>query len=599
MHAAIHPSEYPSKMTHTKKTKRIQTLFLIISTVATLVLSPLQAHAIDQKIDVSQLKMPAGMSLSVDKVVSEYGGSNLYLNLTTPTLPDKSLLKVPSLKITGSPSSIVWPAEHQEFFYINPDNPQLYIRLAETDITQAVYSITISGTATLETRSDLLYPASYSPTISAFAALGLEVTGGNKVYVSDGTFGIYVMAKTKSGIDPVNIIISSSSVTALGLNPIPLTLLRREILVGATPVEIDLGSTNTDLWSNLKGSQVNTSVRVISPSTIENRIVSIPGLTSGEPSKVYYDLATDTSSIYLELKNTGTKALNFDQSGLKVIDLGTGKTVATLNSYAKYVYSPVATKGNEEGLSSIFFEFKNDFSENKKLAIIGTIKPATPSSLDTKGFKIPSGFKIDSPTFYSYGYDEIKKLTSIYVTIKKTGKVSTSLALSELKIPSGKIDKSNPFVTPYFDEPTNVTTYTFIAGTIKGDVRSGKKLSASGKVSSVVRTEFSQSTTLDSSLSKVLFDAYSIVEPEYWVYDSKKKTTTVQAYFGNSNIPETTIYACNFIVKLNEKNITQKSTSFTIKKDLNGPFGVAIIPGDVRVKAGIVNISGQFSASKC
>ena len=578
-------------------------LVAVVSFISSIFVSPASANEIT--IDTSGVKVPAGITFAVGGVKgSEDGYSELLVTIESTLAPTSKVLTFKDFKISGIYDDPNARPQRIQYFYGDSFNQQLNLYLADLDITGMKRNIVISGTGTLEDRSDIAYPKSYAPVIAALDAMGLEVTEGSNTWSSNDTYGYYVLAKLKSGVSPFQIKVKSTTLSANGVAVEALNINSRPELMGVEPVEIDLGSGLVDPSIKLTGVTLSSVFSKYIPSTITSSITLPAGITSEgiQNDKIYYYSEDKKSYISLLLKNTTNKTISVDLATLKVVDkaTGTAKTVATVDK--TYSLVSIQPSTGPEDFTYVNFVGAGDLTENLTLDVQGTLGSATPSKFNLSNVKVPKGYKLLPLNFNNMSYDAKKKTTSVYLFVTKSGTSEDSPALSfkNIKLASGKSSTTYLYAGPYTDNDKDIQIYSHDIGSFTGDVRTGRTLTLSGTIEAIARTKYTNTATFsENDKGKIPYSNAS--SAEYWKYSAKTKTTSISHYFypeEGSNV--LTVYSCNLKILLNGKAI--KAPVVGTKIDMaaqNREVVIATLPGDLRVKGGTVEVSGNYSLEPC
>ena len=577
-------------------------LFAVISIISSLFTSPAAAN--DITFDSSGLKVPAGITFTVDGITSQYGASYLLVSVSSTINTDSKILTFKDFAISGIPIGTNPGAQKIQYFYGDSLNQQTYLYLLEGDITAQKLNLVITGNGTLENKSDISYPRSYNSVISSLDAMGLEVTEGFNSVNADAQYSYYVLAKLKPGIAPFRIKVESASISANGLLATPLRGFWGPILMGTDPVDINLGYSSVDASINLTRVAIKAEFSVYSPSSVTSTILLPTGIAH-EPiahGNIYYDDVRKKSEINFYLKNTSEKTISIDVGKIQAIDTSNGgnKVVATLDKDYGLVSIKPSTSPDDYAYLSLTGD--GDLTQNAQLNIAGSADIAIPSKFDVSKVKLPRGYQILPIDFSNLGYDPKKKATFLYLSISKPGTSASAAALSflNMKLESGKISTTYLYAGPYTSNDKTLQYYSHEIGSINGDVRSGKKFTLSGNVVALARTKYTNTATFLKNDEEALAQSYPST-PEYWKYDSKTKTTSItQSFYLNNQPSVVTIYSCNLYISHNSKAIKPITSGTKIDSETSdGEVVIAIVPGDLRVKGGNVQISGSYSLQPC
>ena len=577
-------------------------LFSVISITSSLFVTPASASEIT--FDTSGLKVPAGVTFSIDGVRFENGYSQLYLTFSTTQDATSKVLAFKDFEISGIMNGTNPVAQKIQYFYGESFNISNSVYLLEEDITAKKLNLTISGTGTLENRSDIAYPKSYSRVIASLDAMGLEVTEGYNTWSSDNKYGYYVLAKLKAGVAPFQIKVKSATLSSNGVVAESLEVFNQPVQMGVDPMEIYLGSGLVDPSIKLTEVSLDAVFRIYTPSALTSSISLPTGITSEALTKnnIYYDSVRNKTEINASLKNTTDKTISVNFAKLKVVDKssGTAKVVATADKNYSLVSIEPGT-GDNVG-AYINFSGDGDLTENLALDIEGKVEIATPSKFNLSKVKLPKGFKLLPINFSNMGYDPKKNETFVYLYISKSGDSADSPALSfkNLKLTAGKTSTTYLYAGPYTDTVKGLQFYSHAVGSFKGDIRIGKKPTISGAVVAVARTKYTNTATLaknDEGVSTEL----NVIPAEYWKYNAKtKKTSVLQYFYSEQESSVATIYSCNLKILLNGKSIKAPETGTKIgSAPSNGQVVIATLPGDLRVKGGSVEVTGNYSLQPC
>jgi len=499
-------------------------LLAVISIFSSLFVTTASASEIT--FDTSGLKVPAGVTFSIDGVRFEGGYSHLFLTFSTTQDTTSKVLAFKDFEISGIMNGTNPVANKIQYFYGDSFNVQNSILLLEEDITAKKFNLVISGTGTLENRSDIAYPKSYSRVIAALDSMGLEVTEAYNFWGSDNEYGYNVLAKLKAGVAPFQIKVKSATLSSNGVVTETLKVFNQAFQMGVEPVDINLGSGLVDPSIKLTEVTLDAVFTVYTPSTLTSSISLPAGITSEALTKdsIYYDSIRKKSEINILLKNTSDKTISINLAKLKVVDksTGTSKVVATIDKNYSLV-SVQPTTGTED-FSYVNFTGDGDLTENLALDIEGTVEIATPSKFNLSKVKLPKGFKLLPINFSNMGYDPQKNITLVYFYISKPGQSADSPALSfkNFKLTSGKISTTYLYAGPYTETVKDLQFYSHEVGSFKGDIRTGKTLTISGDIVVIARTKYTNTATLAKNDEGVITEP-NIIPAEYWKYDAKQR----------------------------------------------------------------------------
>jgi hypothetical protein len=482
--------------------------------------------------------------------------------------------------------------------------------LIDEDITEKKLNLVISGTGTLEDRSDISYPNSYTSVIAALDAMGLETTEGSNTWSSDDTYGYYVLAKLKDGVAPFQIKVKSSTLNSNGVVAEELKISDQPVLMGVEPSEINLGYGFVDPLIKLTGVTLKTVFAKYTPSTISSSLTLPDGIRyeKNDYERVRYDSTTKKSSINILVKNITDRTISVNSSKLKIVDKSTSpaRVVATVDP----IYSLISMRPSVGPDDYVYLTFSGDgdLTENLTLEAQGNFERATPSKFDLSKVKIPKGYKMLPADFNNLTYDPKKAITLVGLIITKPGVSENSPALSfkNIKLSSGKSMTTFLYSRAFSDRDRNMQYYYHEVGSLKGDARTGKTLKFSGNIEAVTRTKYTNTATLDTNIKDLVSNK---VDPEFWNYNAKTKSTSITHYFSSPYSPNDsnneskigTIYSCNLKILLNGKTIKAPVAGIKLDSggDSLGAFVIATLPGDLRVKGGTVVVSGNYSLAPC
>ena len=574
-------------------------LFSVISITSSLFVTPASASEIT--FDTSGLKVPAGVTFSIDGVRFEGGYSQLYLTFSTTQDATSKVLAFKDFEISGILDGSNPVAGKIQYFYGESFNISNSIYLLEEDVTARKLNLVISGIGTLENKSDIAYPKSYSRVIASLDAMGLEVTEGYNAWGNE--YSYYVLAKLKTGVAPFQIRVKSATLSSNGVVVDTLKAFNQPTQMGVEPVEIYLGSGLVDPSIKLTEVTLDAVFAVYTPSTLTSSISLPAGITSDGLTKdsIYYDSLRNKSDINIVLRNTTNKTISVNLAKLKVVDKssGTAKVVATADkNYSLASVQP--STGNNEG-AYINFSGDGDLTENLALDIEGKVEIATPSKFNVSKVKLPKGFKLLPIDFNNMGYDPKTNTTLVYFYMSKSGKIADSPALSfkNIKLASGKTSTTYQYAGPYTDTVKGLQIYSHEVGSFKGDIRTGKTLTISGDVVAIARTKYTNTATLAANDEGVIADI-NVLPAEYWKYNAKTKTTSITQYFyAEKESSVATIYSCNLKILLNGKSIKAPEVGVKVDSVTYGQVVIATLPGDLRVKGGSVEVTGNYSLQPC
>lgn len=576
-------------------------LFSVISITSSLFVTPASASEIT--FDTSGLKVPAGVTFSIDGVRFENGYSQLFLTFSSTQDATSKVLAFKDFKISGIMNGTSPVGEKIQYFYGESFNISNSIYLLEEDLTASKLNLTISGNATLENRSDIAYPKSYSRVIASLDAMGLEVTEGYNAWSSNNEYSYYVLAKLKTGVAPFQIRVKSATLSSNGVVAETLKVFNQPTQMGVEPVEIFLGSGLVDPSIKLTEVTLDAVFAVYTPSTLTSSISLPTGITSEALTKdsIYYDSVRNKSDINIVLKNTTNKTISVNLAKLKVVDKSSGSAKVVATADKNYSFASVQpSTGNNEG-AYINFTGDGNLTENLVLDIEGKVEIATPSKFNVSKVKLPKGFKLLPIDFSNMGYDPKKNATLVYFYMSKSSEGSDSPALSfkNLKLTAGKPSTTYLYAGPSADKVKGLQFYSHEVGSFKGDIRTGKTLTISGDVVAIARTKYTNTATLAANTEGVVAEPNAI-PAEYWKYNAKTKTTSITQYFyAEKESSVATIYSCNLKIFLNGKSVKAPEVGGKVDSVTYGQVVIATLPGDLRVKGGSVEVTGNYSLQPC
>ena len=580
-------------------------LIVIVSFISSLFVSPASANEIT--FDTSGIKVPAGITFNVDGVNSENGYTELLITIKSTLAPTSKVLAFKDFEISGVSDEPNQRPQRIQYFFGDSFNQQETRNLSDEDITGKKLNIVISGTGTLEDRSDIAYPNSYASVIAALDAMGLEATEGYNTWSSNDTYGYYVLAKLKAGVAPFQIKVKSTTLSSNGVVAETLKVTNQAELMGVEPVEINLGYGFVDPSIKLTGVTLKSVFAKYTPSTISSSLALPDGVRyeKNDYERVYYDSATKKSSINILVKNITDRTISVNSSKLKIVDKSTSpaRVVATVDP--NYSLISMWPSVGPDDYVYLTFNGDGDLTENLTLEVQGNLERATPSKFNLSKVKIPKGYKMLTPDFNNMYYDPKKAITQVSLIITRPGisDDSPTLSFKNIKLTAGKSSTTYIYSRPYSDRDRNAQYYYHEVGTFKGDVRTGKTLTFSGNIEAIARTKYTNTATLDTNIKNL---ESSKVDPEFWKYNAKTKSTSIKHYFdssyGSNNESKVgTIYSCNLKILLNGKTVKAPVAGIKLNSggDSLGAVVIATLPGDLRVKGGTVVVSGNYSLSPC
>jgi hypothetical protein len=583
-------------------------LIVVVSFISSLFVSPASANEIT--FDTSGVKLPVGITFAVDGVSSEDGYSQLLITIKSTLAPTEKVLAFKDFEVSGISNEPGQGLQRIQYFYEESFNQQITRWLIDEDITAKKLNLVITGTGTLEDLSDISYPDSYTSVMEALDAMGLEVTEGYNAWNDRNEFGYYVLAKLKAGVSPFQIKVKSSTLNSNGVVSEELKVSNQPVLMGEDPAEIYLGYGFVDPKIKLGAVTLKAVFAKYTPSTISSSLTLPDGIRyeKNDYERVYYDSTTKKSSINILVKNITDRTISVNSSKLKIIDKSTSpaRVVATVDP--NYSLISMWPSVGPDDYVYLTFSGDGDLTENLTLEAQGNLERATPSKFDLSKIKIPKGYKMLPPDFNNVNYDPKKAITQISLIITKPGVSENSPALSfkNIKLSSGKSSTTFLYSRAYSDRDRNMQYYYHEIGSLKGDVRTGKTLTISGNVEAIARTKYTNTAALDTNIQNLVSNK---VDPEFWKYNAKTKSTSITHYFYSPYSPDSsnneskvgTIYSCNLKILLNGKTIKAPVAGIKLDSggDSLGAFVIATLPGDLRVKGGTVVVSGNYSLAPC
>jgi hypothetical protein len=592
---------------------RLPRLFVVVFIILNLFTLPASSDE-NSTYDTTDLSVPEDVSYTVDGI--EYDGNYSYLMITIDTSLDTTskFLYFNDFKIEGLPESEEpAPPALQYFdgdsFYENEGSfySQVQIYLSEQDLASESFDLVISGNGTLEDKGDISFPDSYSSIVDKLDALGVEVVDGNNTWSVDAEnenqFGFYVTVQLKEGVEPFQLKVKSSTLAADDMDPEELNFPQNPISIGTEEVEIDLGYSSVDPNINLIGTTLDADFEVYSPSTIKSEVVFPSGLRAMDNGEYYYDKAANKTYVNLALKNTTKSSISITVASIIVVNskVDAKKSVATVTKENGLITVPSdSVPSNSPAMIQLVGN--GDLTQNRKLIIKGKATVVVPSKLDLTKVTVPNGLTIMPIDLSNFDYDLKTDKTTLYLEIrsKKADKNAPALSFENITSTTALVKSVNPFAAPFVSDINKVNTYFAEIGTFKGDVRVGKKLALSGNVTSFARTKYTNTATLNPQNDSIGI-SQDPVQPEYWKYDAKKKTTTVFQYFWpDESTKSATIYTCNLKIVLNGKAVKAITKGTTFNAPFTEPqITIAVLPGDLRVKGGTLAVTGNYTLQPC
>ena len=405
-------------------------LIVIASFISSLFVSPASAN--DITFDTSGIKVPSGITFAVDGVSSEDGYSMLLITIKSTLAPTEKVLAFKDFEISGLSNEPNQRPQRIQYFYGDSFNQPINLWLIDEDITDKKLNLVISGTGTLEDRSDISYPNSFTSVIAALDAMGLEATEGSNTWSSDDTYGYYVLAKLKDGVAPFQIKVKSSTLNSNGVIAEELNISDQPVLMGVEPNEINLGYGFVDPSIKLTGVTLKTVFTKYTPSTISSSLALPDGVRyeKNDYERVYYDSASKKSSINILVKNITDRTISVNLTKLKIVDKSTSpaRVVATVDP----IYSLISMWPSVGPDDYVYLTFSGDgdLTENLTLEAQGNLERATPSKFDLSKVKIPKGYKMLPADFNNMTYDPEKAITLVGLILTKPGVSENSPALS-------------------------------------------------------------------------------------------------------------------------------------------------------------------------
>lgn len=460
-------------------------------------------------------------------------------------------------------------------------------------------------------KTNLEFPDAYQTLTTKLAALGFTTTGGYLSWWQDSDsgntqYGMYVGITPTTDISskPVTLKISNAVLRPASGNPLALSPTSRTQTISGVD-EIYFGATFTDPGVGLgRGQltpQLDADLSVVYPTTFTTSSTLPAGLKlASDPANWYYDERADKTFITGGmLTNSSSKSVNVSVGGAKLYSVS-GQTQTNLNlPAAPTQFMTVPPKG-EMYVSLFSAGVPGDFRYDKTLSLAATVKVVTPSSLDVKGLKVPSGYTVKSAGFDNFFYNsEDKETVLLLLLTQPTRGADKALVLAGATLNG----KSVPTAVSngYNWDESAVRTFYLELGTVTGDARVGKSFKLVGSLTAAAKTTFKSTAVLDKpNLGVAALEDGQLFPPQPWVinYEASKKKSTISVKMLNITEADARIGTCKLVLKVNGKTTAIPARNATVRANSNPIITLATVSGDLRYGAS-VTLSGTFKYGGC
>ena len=572
--------------------------------------SPIPASAVDPIIDVSGLRLPAGVTVAGDpfSYYDEMADATLVCLVFSYT-GEPSTLFFHDFAVNGQQTiadsfvgrqTVEIPSDTQE-------SQPLCVVAAAGDVSLGKSTLNLTSSlanTVIASRTDLAFPGAYDGLAIKLNSLGFDMTDGYFSWSLAGngsiSYDFYVDIAPQADLsdNPVTINVNSATLTPSKGNAITLTGGDRNRVINSDD-ELWLGSTNVDPEAGLGTLKITADVARVLPSTLKSSAKLPSGLRlSAAPEQWYFDEdAKTTEASPVTLSNSGSKPLSVSMSSAKLFSV-TGAVTTDLRVAPKPLqYVTVPAKGSVD-ISLFAGAYSGDLRFGHTLTLTATVSLVTPSKFDVTGLKVTKGYTVDPLSFAMVEYDPVTKSTDVSMVMSQPAASSDRALIFTSGTINGKVVKAAVIAGQVGPERAQKTRLFYVPlGSVKGDVRLGQTLKVTGNIVAVTKTKYSNSAELDDEGTLAYVDA--LIAPESWAYDAVKKSTAITVRFANDDEVPATIGMCNLTVTVGGKKVSPAKTNVTIRAGGVATATLFTVPGDLRYGGTQVKVTGSYTVGGC
>ena len=561
------------------------------------------AFAAQLSVDTSGLALPAGVTVAsvTPQYNPELGTTSACVTFDYAGAP--TYLFFHDLQVNGS--SMVGDYFEGRQIAAVPSNTGNGSRLCPVigfgDLVSAGASVTLTSTAAqtqLSDQSTLEFPVSFTDISAKLAALGVTVTNAYMAWSAstDGiaSYDFYIEATpTKQGTSVLvtwtnpRLTYGNSGIVRLsGGDPYPRI---------SGPTEFNLGRTTQDPMQGLGNVQVRADFVKAVPSTfsVSTKLPTGWSITA-DPAQWYYDSQANRTYVGDIFMRNGTKSaisVSLDSGVLSTVKSGKSTSLKLKTLPVQYLTVPAKS-------SKVVNLFEagavGDIRYNRALSLTVSVGRASPSTLNLKGLTLPKGFTAQPLSFDSMFYDASAKQTWLAVEITQPAASAAKILIpSGLKVAGAAQDSG--LAAGSVDGTTR--RYFLDLGLTRGDVRSGKTIVVTGKVTTATPTAYAHNAVVDDPRTGI--EVLVAPSPEQWTYDSKAKKTQITVLLTHNGNAETFINTCGLAVIVDGNVVSTPLSSKEIWPGMNVWLPIASVAGDVRTGGHAVTVSGTYGTSSC
>jgi len=580
---------------------KIALVMAVLATVCTL-----PVHASPSEVDVTNLMLPSGVTLSESPSLSyDQEDDVTYACLRFDYQGAPTTLFFHDLKIDGAKNVQGWYISRQTTSLPNSD-PQstspLCIPAAAGDVanTGTVLALTSSAEATaIADVSNLDFPDAFTTISDKFAALGFDATSGYMAWGEDSQgmlrYSMYLDISPTTDISgsPVTISIKNPALR-VDKNTTVALASGDTVMTVSGDVEITIGTSTDDPAMGLGAPQLDADIAVVTASMFKVTSSLPAGLSiTANPASWYFDQQGNTTNIsWLTLRNSTSKPVSVIISAPKLYS-GSGQNVTDLKPKGQTLYVTVPSKESVDILPFVD-TLPGDLRYGAELSFTAKIVLATPSAWDLSGLKVSKGLSVKPTNFNMTMFNSRAKTTTLFLRVTQPASAADKvLVLAGSKV----MGKVVPPLTAYGylnDDPA-IRTFDFELGSYKGDLRVGKSLKVTGTLSAKAKTKFTSTAVVPAKSGL----ATQWGGPQVWEYNSAKHTTTILQVIYNGNTKSVKVGVCALKLKIAGKEVGVVKTNTTIAPDGYSKVKIAIVPGDLRYGERVVALAGTFTSGGC
>ena len=561
------------------------------------------AFAAQMSVDTSGLALPAGVTIA--SVTPQY---NAELDTTSVCVTfdysgAPTYLFFHDLQINGS--SMVGDYFEGRQIAAVPSNTGNGSRLCPVvgfgDLSSTSAAVTLTSTLAqtrLSAQSTLEFPVSFTEISTKLAALGVTVTNAYMAWSAspDGiaSYEFYVEATPAKQGTSVMVTWTNPRLTYGNSGIVRLSGGDQYPRISG-PTEFNLGGTTQDPMEGLGTVQVKADFVKAVPSTfaVSTKLPTGWSITA-DPAQWYYDSQANRTYVGdIFMRNGSKSAISVSLTGGVLSTVKSGKATSLKLKTLPVQYLTVPAKSSK--VVNLFEAGAvGDIRYNRALSLSVTVERASPSTLNLKGLTLPKGFTAQPLSFDTMFYDASAKQTWLAVELTQpTASAAKILVPSGLKVAGAA--QASALTAGTVDGATR--SYFLDLGLTKGDVRSGKTIVVTGKVTTATPTTYSHTAVVGDSRTGI--EVLVAPSAEHWTYDAKTKQTQITVLLTHNGDWETFVNTCGVTVTVDGNVVSNPLSSKEIWPGMNVWLPVATVTGDVRTGGHTITVSGTYGTNGC